>query len=268
MPVRLPHVAGTFYPSDPEELKKYCESRLQPYPRAALARAVLLPHAGYFYSGDTASQVLRRVTVPSRVFLIGPNHYASGAEFALCSQDEWATPLGNVAIDREFAVNLLGFSEEIREDDSAHRHEHSLEVEIPFLQIMNPQLKIIPLVVSTVDLTAARRIAEACGRFLSSLGEKPLLVISSDMNHYDTDTETRIKDRYALDAILSLDAEALVKAVRSHRITMCGFLPVYMLLIMKDVLGISKATLVDYRTSADATGEKERVVGYAGIIFE
>lgn len=268
MLIRLPHVAGTFYPADPAELKRFCETHLKPSPSLSKAKAVLLPHAGYFYSGITAASVLRRVRVPNTAFLIGPNHMARGAEFALAVKGEWATPLGSVPVAREDAEELLRSAKEVREDDSAHAMEHSLEVEVPMLLFRNPFIQIIPMVVGTLDLAAARRAALECANFLSRLNEPPLVVISSDFNHYESDAETRTKDRYALNAIKNLDADALVKAVRENRITMCGFLPVYMLLLMKEALQITKATLVDYRTSADASGEKDRVVGYAGFIFE
>lgn len=268
MLIRLPHVAGTFYPSDPDELKNFCQSHLKRIPSPVCAKALLLPHAGYFYSGASASEVLRRVMIPEKVLLIGPNHYGRGAEFSIFPDGEWTTPLGSVPVAGETASLLLAASDEIRADPGAHTHEHSLEVEIPLLQTRNPFVKIIPLIIGTLDLAAARRVAEACAEVLAGLEEKPLVVVSSDMNHYESDEETRIKDRYAIEAILKLDAEALVKAVKEHRITMCGFVPAYMLLVMKEALGIRKATLADYRTSADASGERERVVGYAGFIFE
>jgi len=267
MLIRQPHVAGTFYPSDPGELREFCETHLCPAGPKAPVRAVLLPHAGYMYSGRTACRVLCGVKVPERVFLLGPNHFGQGSPFALASKGAWETPLGQVPLDEAGAEALLQTTQDLRADPSAHLFEHSLEVEVPFLQFLNPSLNLLPVVVGSLDLLVARQVALACGRFIAQSGNY-LTVVSSDMNHYEPDAPTRLKDRFALDAILNLDEEALVRAVKEHRITMCGFVPVYMLLVMKSLLGITKATLVDYCTSADATGESDRVVGYAGFIFE
>lgn len=228
----------------------------------------MLPHAGYFYSGKTACEVVRRIRVPDRVFLMGPNHTGCGGPFALHPKGEWSMPFGNVAVDHELSSQLAEACHEIRPDEAAHRSEHCLEVQIPFLQIRNSELRITPMVVGCPDLFTVRRVAWAIGHVLSPMMGELLVVVSSDMSHYESDEATRRKDRYALQAIENLDENALEKAVKDYRITMCGFLPAYMLLVMKDSLGIRKATLVDYTTSADASGERARVVGYAGFIFE
>ena len=229
---------------------------------------MILPHAGYIYSGETACLVLSRLRVPERNFLIGPNHRGLGSDFALFAEGCWKTPLGVVPVDEELAAALLAGSRDLKPDEEAHRIEHSLEVLIPFLQTKNPALKILPLIVGTLDLEAAEGVAREIGEILASRSEPLLLVISNDMSHYENDDTTRKKDAYALRAIENLDAAALAKAVREHRITMCGLIPVYMLLVMAGSLGIRKAALIDYRTSADATGKWDRVVGYAGFIFE
>lgn len=267
MLIRQPHVAGTFYPSDPAELRDFCVTHLPSHKPGITAKAVILPHAGYVYSGKTAAKVLSRVHVPDRVFLLGPNHFGQGSPFALAARGSWKTPLGQVPIDESLAQSLRSQAPDVEADDTAHLFEHSLEVEVPFLQVLNPSVRLVPMVVGTLDLLMARQVAMDCGRFLNGAGDV-LTVISTDMNHYEPDAPTRLKDRFALDAILNLDEEALIKVVREHRITMCGLVPVYMLLVMKSLLGIRKATLVDYCTSADATGETDRVVGYAGFIFE
>ena len=268
MLIRRPHVAGTFYPSDQAHLRTYCETHLFPEEKTVKARAVILPHAGYVYSGDTACLVLSKVEIPKRIFLMGPNHWNAGAPFALFSEGAWETPLGRVEVDREFAQAVLDSSVEIKKDEEAHRAEHSLEVLLPIIQMCSSDFKICPLLIGAAEKTKAREVAFHVGPVLRDSFEPLLLVISNDMNHYEADELTRKKDRYALDAILNLDEESLLHAVHEYRITMCGLMPVYMLLVMKDFLGIRKASLVDYRTSADASGDKQRVVGYAGFIFE
>ena len=229
---------------------------------------MILPHAGYVYSGETACRTLSRVRVPEKNFLIGPNHRGIGSEFAVFPEGKWETPLGPVLLDAGLGAAMCGASHHLHADEEAHFREHSLEVLVPFLQTKNPSLKILPLLVGTLDFGAAREVALACGEVLAAHPERVLVVISNDMSHYGTDKATRKKDAYALRAIENLDAEALVKAVREHDVTMCGIVPVYMLLVMQERLGIKKATLVDYRTSEDATGDRDRVVGYAGFIFE
>ena len=179
----------------------------------------------------------------------------------------WATPLGRVPIQDDLAMALLRACPYLVTDERAHEFEHSLEVEVPFLQIKNPSCAIVPLVVATLDLKSAHEVATALGGVIARWPEPVLLIVSTDMNHYESDEVTRKKDRYALSAIENLDETALAKAVKEFNITMCGFVPVYMLLAMKHALGLKKAALVDYRTSGDATGDRDRVVGYAGFIF-
>ncbi len=268
MSIRKPCVAGSFYPADAASLREFCETHLRNEPTLLQARAVILPHAGYIYSGVTACETLSRVAIPSKNLLIGPNHRGLGSEFALWRKGAWETPLGKVAIAEDLSSALLKDSRHLAEEENAHLSEHSLEVLLPFLQTRNPDLTIVPLIVGTLDLDRAREVALECVRALRSLTENICVVISNDMSHYESDEATRKKDRYALDAIQALDDRALVKAVRQHRVTMCGYMPVYMLLVMAEALGIQKATLVDYRTSAEASGDYDRVVGYAGFIFE
>ncbi len=267
MLIRRPHVAGSFYPSNPPELRQYCDKRLDPSFTGQTAKAVILPHAGYVYSGDTACMVLSKVKVPDTVFLLGPNHFGQGSQFALYPEGEWETPLGKVPVSTE-AASFLKVSPQVQADPSAHSAEHSLEVLLPLLQTRNASVSVIPFIIGTLDLYAAHAMALKIGGVLKSSAREILVAVSTDMNHYESEAATRVKDRYALDAILALDEKALVNAVGQHRISMCGFVPVCMLLAMKDLLGITKATLVDYRTSADASNDTSRVIGYAGFIFE
>ena len=267
MLIRKPHAAGNFYPSDPVDLREFCSTHLAKSSGKRKAKAVLLPHAGYIYSGETACRVLSQIEIPQTVILIGPNHRAKGHEFAVYAEGEWQTPLGAVPINTELAAVLLETSHDLHKDETAHTTEHSLEVLVPFLQFLNPEVQIVPVIVGTLDFEWAGEVAAAIAQVAA--GRKDvLIIISNDMSHYYPDDVTRQKDRYALDAIEKLDAAGLAAQASAHAITMCGIAPVSMLLQVKEILGIQKASLVDYRTSADATGEKDRVVGYAGFIFE
>lgn len=267
-PVRKPHVAGSFYPADPKTLQASLQACLAPSsPSPVQPRAVILPHAGYMYSGKTAGRVLQKVRVPDLCFLVGPNHRGAGEPFALFSEGVWETPLGPVPVDSEFASGLLEACHDLRNDSLAHEEEHSLEVELPFLRYQNPALRIVPLLVGTIDLDWTREAALSLVEFLKTPKEF-LLVVSTDMNHYENDQATREKDRYALAAIQALDEEAFRKAIEHYRISMCGFAPVYLSLIVLKALGARRAALIDYTTSAEASGDYDRVVGYAGFIIE
>ncbi len=267
MHVRKPAVAGSFYPSDSSELGEYLKKGCFQGPVRPV-KALITPHAGYIYSGRTALKVFSQIEVPERNLLIGPNHRGMGSDFALYPDGVWKTPLGEVSVDQDLAAKLLESSHDLHADPEAHGFEHSLEVILPFLQIKNPQARIVPLIAGTLDWERARTAALAMGERLASFADPVLVVVSNDMSHYENEASTREKDRYALDAILNLDPAGLVEAVTRHRITMCGFIPVYMLLIMAATLGITKASLVEYTTSAEASGDYDRVVGYAGFIFE
>lgn len=268
MLIRKPHVAGSFYPSDPAELRQFFDAYFQPSAKLLQARAIILPHAGYIYSGQTACRVVSHIQVPDKVFMMGPNHHGYGEEFSICTEGEWETPLGKVRIDSSLAQAMVKRSPHVRNDPQAHTFEHSLEVLLPFLQKKNPALQIVPMMVGTMNLARAKTVAMECAEVLSQCGEPVLIAVSTDMSHYEPDDVTRKKDQYALRAIENLDEEALAQAVKDHRITMCGFVPVYMLLVMHKQLRFRKAALIDYRTSADATGERDRVVGYAGFVIE
>ena len=267
MLIRKPYAAGSFYPSDPAVLREFCKTHLTESSSKRKAKAIILPHAGYQYSGETACRVLSQIVIPDKILFIGPNHRSKGNEFAIYSEGEWETPLGSSAIASEIASALMKNSPDLQKDEHAHYAEHSLEVLLPFFQYLNPKLQIIPILIGSVDYEWAAEVAAGIGKAAAGRTDT-LVVISNDMSHYYSDSVAREKDRYALDAILKLSADELAAQAAAHAISMCGIVPVTMLLKIKDLLGITKAALVDYRTSADATGEKDRVVGYAGFIFE
>jgi AmmeMemoRadiSam system protein B len=268
MLIRKPHVAGSFYPSDASELRGFFESIFQPVRQQIPAKAVILPHAGYVYSGKTAAAVVSRAQFFSTVLMIGPNHHGIGEEFVLYPEGEWETPSGRSCVDFALTKKLLARSAYLSADEEPHDCEHSLEVLLPFLQKASPGIRIVPLLINSFNLKRAKAVALDCAEVLAAAGEPVSVAVSTDMNHFESDAMTRQKDRYALQAIENLDEEALAAAVKEYRISMCGFVPVYMLLLMRSLLGFHKATLVDYRTSGDVTGDTQRVVGYAGFIFE
>lgn len=270
MTIRPPAVAGTFYPADKDELLAFLKPRVEPErgePRRRVT-SILLPHAGYVYSGQTACEVVRQVDVPARLLILGPNHTGQGHPFSVFPAGAWQTPLGTAAIDEALSAELLKGSGLMAGDDAAHAFEHSIEVELPILQAVRSKFTFVPIVVGSGRYDLLRAVAQECLQVLKGLAAKPLLVASSDMTHYESHDSAARKDRYAIDAMRSLDEEALARACQQRDISMCGLFPAYVMLILAKGLGARRGSLVRYATSGEATGDFSRVVGYAGMVFE
>lgn len=270
-PLRRPAVAGRFYPSDPNELTREIDEHLGAIPsaegRIEDAKACVAPHAGYMYSGSVAGAVYRRLP-PARSFVIlGPNHYGRGAPLAIISRGEWLTPLGRVTVDAELAEAIRSHCTELVEDAHAHEAEHSLEVQIPFLQRAVGEFSFVPIVIFGVEYATLAALGHAIVSASLQLGRNVLVVASSDMNHYEPDGITRLKDRKAIDRILDLDPEGLYRVVQRERISMCGIEPAVAMLHAAKELNAREARLEKYATSADAGGNASAVVGYAGLII-
>jgi len=267
--IRFPAVAGRFYPDDPAELRSALDSFLATNIENKKARALacLVPHAGYIYSGRVAGEVYRRMEIPARVILLGPRHYPRGAPMAILSRDAWETPLGLAPIDAPLAEKIARACPLLREDDVAHSAEHSLEVQLPFLQQLAPSLAFVPIVMASVPFADLEALGRALAEVIRAEPEPILIVASSDMNHYEPDDVTRVKDRKAIDTILALDPRALFDTVRNERISMCGYGATVAMLIAVRALGATRAELVRYATSGEVNGDLREVVGYAGMII-
>jgi AmmeMemoRadiSam system protein B len=267
-PIREPAVAGSFYPGERDSLLTVLDSLISVSEVRTRALGVLVPHAGYVYSGGVAGTVYSRILPPDRCFLLCPNHTGLGAPLGIMSAGAWRTPLGTVSIDRELAEGLMSLDPSVRESGEAHRMEHALEVQLPFLQYLaGDDFRFVPVAVRTVDLGALVALGAALAELIEAAGGDVLIVASSDMNHYESDSRTREKDRLAIDRLLERDPEGLHRQVLHHDISMCGFGPATSMLSAANRLGASQAELVDYATSGDAFGERERVVGYAGVVI-
>jgi AmmeMemoRadiSam system protein B len=267
--LRLPAVAGRFYPSDAKELTGLVREYSQPdstHPPIA-ATACLVPHAGYMYSGHVAGAVFARMTLPGKVIVLGVRHYPRGEPAAILSNGAWRTPLGDAPIDAELAEGLRCACPLLREDSVAHSAEHSLEVQIPFLQVLAPGFSFVPVALGTVRFESLVSVGEAIARVLGDSKEGVLLLTTSDLNHYEDDTTTRRKDRKAIDRLLALDPQGLYDTCRNEEISMCGLGPAVAMLTALNALGAKKSELVKYATSADVSGDRSQVVGYAGMIF-
>jgi len=260
---RHPAVAGQFYPDGEQELRKTLDAFLVSNHGEDVVGAIS-PHAGYVYSGAVAGAVFSQINVPSRVVILGPNHHGLGHQAALFSSGSWLTPLGESFVDREFAESVLEDSPDLKEDVEAHRYEHSLEVQLPFIQMKNPQARIVPICIGLLSLPELLRMGESLARTISSAVGQTLLVASTDMTHYEPADVARVKDMRALEYVLDVDPEGLYRTVREGRISMCGVLPTVVMLSAARQLGSREGTLVRYANSGDVTGETSQVVGYAG----
>jgi AmmeMemoRadiSam system protein B len=267
--LRLPAVAGRFYPSHPEELTSLIRRYSGPDPRhePASAKACLVPHAGYMYSGRVAGAVFARVAFPRKIMVLGVRHYPRGESIAILSNGAWRTPLGDAPIDEGLAEQLRQECPLLREDSVAHSTEHSLEVQVPFLQVLAPGFSFVPVALGTVQFESLVNVGEAMARVLARAEEDVLLLATSDLNHYEDDATTRVKDRKAIEQLLALDARGLYDICRNEDISMCGLGPAVAMLTALNALGAKKSELVEYATSADVSGDHSQVVGYAGMIF-
>jgi MEMO1 family protein len=267
--LRLPAVSGRFYPSSPTELtalvRQYTAADQTTAPLRA--RACLVPHAGYVYSGPVAGAVYARLEIPKRVLILGVRHYPHGANAAIVSSGAWRTPLGDAPIDGPLAEALRASCPLLREDSIAHSSEHSLEVQIPFLQVLVQGFTFVPVALGAVRFEDLLTVGEAIGSVLAASSDEILLLTTSDLNHYENDATTRVKDRKAIDRILALDAHGLYDVCRNEAISMCGLGPAVAMLTAVKRMGAVRAELVRYATSADVSGDFSGVVGYAGIFF-
>jgi AmmeMemoRadiSam system protein B len=270
MKVREPAVAGKFYPGDRETLSKELELLFAPCATTNKSRAIacMVPHAGYVYSGGVAAAVFSRLELPKRIVVLGPRHYPRGANLAMNSQGAWRTPRGLAQIDAELAASLIREFPALQEDAAAHAREHSIEVELPFLQARSRDWKFVPISIGTLDFQVLSGLGAALAKAVAEIGEAVLIIASSDMNHYEPEAVTREKDFRAIDHILKFDAGGLLETVKREGITMCGVGPAVISLIAAKQLGATRAELIKYATSGDAFGDREEVVGYAGLIFK
>lgn len=263
--VRPPAVAGRFYPGDPETLRRDIHRYVSITGDKIHAIGCVVPHAGYMYSGHVAGAVYARLVLPQRFIILCPNHTGVGEPLSIMSTGAWRTPLGNVTIDSDLAQDLMARFPLLSEDELAHRVEHALEVQLPFLQEVVGHFTFVPITVGTSRIDALSALGIVMADALQNDAEPALIIASSDMNHYEPDERTRVKDRKAIDKILALDANGLYETVITENISMCGFGPTVAMLTAAKRLGANSAQLIKYATSGDINGERDAVVGYAGI---
>ncbi len=268
--LRHPAVAGRFYPGDPDELRAEARgylSQASSTNQAPLrALGCIAPHAGYMYSGHVAGAVFARIEVPRRCIVLCPNHTGVGRALAIMSEGAWQTPLGDVPLDAELAGALKTRFPALQEDSAAHRAEHAVEVELPFLLLRQPELSFVPIALGTGQFETLEQLGKALADVIAAQSDPVLIVASSDMNHYESDAVTRVKDHRAIERILTMDPRGLFDVVTEQDISMCGFGPAVAMLTAARQLGAKSAELVKYATSGDISGDRDMVVGYAGVV--
>jgi len=278
--VRRPCQAGAYYEGNAESLKRQIEScflnKLGPGEIPEVAKAglrevigLVCPHAGYMFSGPVAAHAYHKLALdgkPDTVVIFGPNHTGYGSALAVMNEGVWRTPLGDVDVDSETANRIAHESRIVDVDDSAHRLEHSIEVQLPFLQYLyGSEFKIVPICFLMQDLSSAREVGQSVAKVLA--GKNAVAIASSDMTHYEQQERAAKKDKLALEAIEALNEAKFYSTVETQHISTCGYGPIIALMTAAKILGTKEAKLLCYKTSGDVIGDYSSVVGYAAVCF-
>ncbi|MEI7640174.1 MAG: AmmeMemoRadiSam system protein B [bacterium] len=270
MLLRQPVVAGRFYEENPEDLKKELKNFLSYKGEKKSALGIMVPHAGYIYSGAVAGAVYSAVKLPDTFIILCPNHTGLGYPISLMSAGTWRTPLGDVKINGDIAGEILVRAEALNakliiDDYKAHMHEHAIEVQLPFLQVLKKEFTFVPIAFAEYDIAALKKTAECIADAIK--GKQVMLISSTDLTHYESAEAAREKDKLVLDAIETLNSGAMLNAVERQRISMCGWMGTYVLLEVCKTLGAKKGEIIKYANSGEASGDMDKVVGYGGAII-
>lgn len=262
---RQPAVAGQFYSGNSKKLLSDLAALIPDERGSKKVTGIIAPHAGYVYSGAIAGQVYAAIAIPTTILILGPNHHGSGAGAALYPDGEWLTPLGPVTINSRLNSLLQQNVPLVRPDTAAHEFEHSLEVQVPFIQYLRPDATISAICLGHGGFDSVRQIGEGVAAAIKAYGDDVLIVASSDMTHYESAESARRKDELALERVLGFDPQGLLQVCRNEQITMCGVVPAAVMLVAAGKLGAARAELVAYGTSGDVTGDNRQVVAYAAV---
>jgi AmmeMemoRadiSam system protein B len=267
MTTRPPAVAGSFYEASPERLRAQVQACFAENPEIDASERFIggvVPHAGLMYSGHVAAAFYGRAELPKRYIILCPNHTGVGHFAAINRDGDWRTPLGSVPVDTPLADALLSKTRLLGDDWKAHAREHSLEVQLPFLQQLVGNFTFVPICLAAPNYAFCVEIGNAIA---DVVGDAPIgILASSDLNHYENQESTLRKDQVAIDQILALDPESLWRVVEEEDISMCGFIPTTTMLIAAKKLGARSASLIKHATSGDINGDYSHVVGYAAIL--
>ncbi len=259
---RYPSVAGMFYPGDGEALRTEVGKLIKDAENKIRVIGLISPHAGYVYSGGCAGSGFGKVNIPDRIIILGVNHRGSGHVMAVDGHDKWNTPLGDIKIDDELRDDLIQSSEVFDVDSSPSEEEHSLEVQVPFIQILNPSAKILPITIGTHDREMMKAGGLELGRIIKEKDDDILIIASTDMSHYISAENAKVLDYLAIEKIKELDPDGLFDTVHSKRISMCGVSPTYIMMTAAKELGGTKGEVIEYTNSGYTSGDFDQVVGY------
>ena len=281
--LRKPAVAGTFYPDNPNDLIKTIEScfthlfgcgeipKINSFEGKDYPINVIVPHAGFQYSGPIATHSyceLAKNGFPEVFIIIGPNHTGLGSEVSVFNEGDWITPLGCIQVDREFANALISFSDFASADFSAHLKEHSIEVQLPFLQYFSNDFRIVPIVMGSQTIASANDLAKAIVETAEKLNKSYCVIASTDLSHFNTQERANKVDNFILEDIEDMDEFKLFEEIIQYNITMCGYGPVMTTMILSKMCGKNTSRILTYKTSGDVSGDLSSVVGYASGIFK
>jgi AmmeMemoRadiSam system protein B len=264
--IRRPVVAGQFYTANGNLLKKELQSFASAKRDKIAALGVVSPHAGYVYSGAVAGEVLSSITPKDTYVILGTNHTGYGKPFGLDSQRNWVTPLGEVEVDGELAGAIMDNSRYVEKDHLCHDFEHSIEVQLPFLQYLNKGFAFVPIVISQTDKETYKAIGKELASAVKKTKKNVTFIASSDMTHYEPQASAKAKDMAAIEKMLALDIDGLLDVVAKQDISMCGVSPTAVMMAASIELGAKQAKLIKYNTSGDVSGDHSAVVGYAGVV--
>lgn len=266
--IRNPYVAGYFYPGSATELRATIARYVDEEALKDEVIGLLVPHAGYQYSGAVTGATISRIVFKDTFIIIGPSHSGRGKPFSVMTEGIWRTPLGEVEIDSELAGQIVSVSEYVQEDKKAHEEEHAVEVQVPFLQYFKPDVRIVPIILTGAPAAIYREIGRDIARAIKDLNREAIILASGDMTHYEPHETAKEKDLQAVDAMLELDEDELTRRYKNLSISMCAYGPVVCLISAAKEMGVGAAKLVKYQTSGDSSGDYGAVVGYAGVIFK
>lgn len=265
---RVPAVAGILYPEKRAALEALVDRLTVGRPAREQVKAVLAPHGAYASCGMVLGALFNRVAWTPAAVLVGPNHSQEGQPFGVVARGLWVTPLGEMPVDEELARAILLGAKELKKDARCHEQEHSLEVQVPFLQRAGKVRRIVPIAVGPADLEASRRIGEAVAQSILKRSEEALVIGSANLTRCEPLSDAQAKDPRVLERILAMDEEGLLREVAAAASSMCGVGAVAAVITAARLLGASRGRLVRYQTSAEAGADPVSVVGYAGVVFQ
>lgn len=265
--IRQAVVAGTFYPDDSEVLRKELSERIEIKKDKESPIVLISPHAGYYYSGSCAGKGFGSINIPDRVIILGVDHRGSAYPYAIDGHDKWDMPMGQVQVDFKLRDKLIEKSKIFKIDTNSGLDEHSIEVQIPFLQYLNPKVKILPILISGTNYDELQQGGVELAELTKNTEDDILIVASTDMSHYISSEEAKKKDNFAIEKIEALSPKELLNTVINERISMCGVLPVVMSLVLAKELGAEETKIIEYTNSGNISGDYDQVVGYLSMML-